>query len=328
MLINVFRNQKPASAVMVLLIFLLLWIPGWWSLDQVRSNGGMPLFGLLFELLGGSVILFRVLTAAMLFWACIVFSNAVNRQDMFKVKNNLALFFGVFLAAAIPEVLASSPAILALPFLALTMRELFRLYFDEGSLMIAFNASIFLSLATLMYAPSVTFFPLLFIAILINGHTDWRHISVILIGYVAPAFIAYSFWVWYPDLMEFNYINYWSAFQQGAIDITLSRSRLPLMIVVLILAVTGGVELALHLSKKRVSNRKNFLLMLWATVAALVGFVLAPANELSHFAILGLPVSLVLANLFYYFRKPFWGNVLAITLLITALISAWSTSGI
>jgi hypothetical protein len=97
---------------------------------------------------------------------------------------------------------------------------------------------------------------------------------------------------------------------------------------VLILAVTGGVELALHLSKKRVSNRKNFLLMLWATVAALVGFVLAPANELSHFAILGLPVSLVLANLFYYFRKPFWGNVLAITLLITALISAWSTSGI
>lgn len=326
MLINVFKNQKPASWALSLLVFVLLWLPGVISNQtEIQLNGGMPLYMFAIDLLGQSWILHSIISALMIWSAAITFNAAVNRQDLFKFKNNFTLFFVVFLVCCVPEISRPSPALWSLPFLALSIRELYKLYFDEGSLMTTLNASLFLSLAWLMYFPIIIFFPLLWIAVLINGYTDWRHIVTVPLGFLTLPFVAFSIWVWVPQLVDLSTPNYWNALRAGEIHVTIKPATLPIMIAILITAVTGTVELSLNLSKKRVSNRKNFLLMIWATIAALMGTLISPANQFTHLSVLALPVSLIMANLFYYFKKPLWANSAAAILFIAALISVFAT---
>ena len=326
MLINVFKNQKPASSVLTLLIFALFWLSDWFLHPvEIQLSGGMPLYMLLVELIGDYLWVHQIVTGIMIWLAAISLNGAVNRQDMFKSKNNLTLFFVIFLICCIPEVVNPSPALWSLPFFALSIRELYKLYFDEGSLMIALNASLFLSLSWLMYFPIIVFFPILWIAILINGYTDWRHITAVVLGFLTPPFIAFSVWVWIPGLVDLTSLNYWTALRTGQIDLTIRPANLPVMIAVLITAVTGTVELTLNLGKKRVSNRKNFLLMIWVIIAALLGFFVSPANQFTHLSVLALPMSLVMANLFYYLKKPLWTNLVMVALLATALISVLVT---
>lgn len=324
MLTNVFKNQKPASSIMALLIFAVLWIPGIISgAPEVEHGGSMPLYSFVISILGNSDVLHQIFSVILVWVAAIVFNAGVNDQDLFKTKNNLTLFFVVFLVYCVPEVAQPSPAIWALPFLALSLRELYKLYFDEGSLIIALNASLFLSIGWLMYFPIVVFFPVVLIASVINGYGDWRHITAVLIGFLAPPLIAFSIWVWVPGIVDLNSVNYWNALMKDQIELTIAPSQIPIMLSILITSVVGIVELALNLGKKRVSNRKNFLLMIWTTVAAMVSMLLSPANQLIHLSIMALPLALIIANLFYYFKKPLWSNVASVILLITAMISVF-----
>ena len=254
----------------------------------------------------------------------ITLNGAVNRQDLFKVKNNFTLFFVVFLGSCIPETSVPSPALWSLPFIGLSLRELLCLYFEERSLLTVMNAGLFLSLGWLMYFPVITFLPLLIIAILLNGYTDWRHIAVIFVGSIALPLIVLPLWIWFPHLINTDLLSFWSALRLGQTDLLIPMAQLPVMIAVLVLSVTSIVELALNLGKKRVSNRKNFLLILWATLIALFGMLIAPVNQVKQLVVLALlPISLIMANFFYYLRNDFWSNALVIMLLIAALISVY-----
>ena len=325
MLLNVFRNQRPASSIIVLILFLVFWLPGWFLRPIViLPEGGMPLFLFVNHLIGNFPWLLKMLSAFGLLASAIIFNGAINRQDFFKTSNNLTLFFIVFLSFSLPDIASGSPAHLALPFLCLSLGQLFKLYFDEGSLLLIFNASLYLSIGTLFYGPLITFLPLLPITLVINGRADWRHVTVIALGLMAPVLIVGSSWIWIPDSSFPAYLTILDSARSGNMDLFVPVSEVPLMISILIVMVISGVELSLNLDKKRVSNRKNFLLMIWASIFGMLGFALAPANQLTHLVVLTVPVGLLLSNFFYYIRQPRLGNVAIVLILISALISVFT----
>ena len=325
MLLNVFRNQRPASNIIVLVLFLVFWLPGWFLRPtEILPEGGMPLFLFVNYIFGNFPWVIKVLSALGLLASAVIFNGAINRQDFFKARNNLTLFFVVFLSFSLPEIVSGGPAHFALPFLCLSLGQLFKLYFDEGSLMLIFNASLYLSIGMLFYGPLITFLPLLLITLIINGRTDWRHLTVIGLGLLAPLIIVGSIWIWLPDSRFPTYVNTLDSALMGNVDLYVPASEVPLMISVLIVMVISGVELSLNLGKKRVSNRKNFLLMIWATIFGMLGFLVAPANQLTHLVVLTVPVGLLLSNFFYYIRKPRLGNLAIVVILISALISVFT----
>lgn len=325
MLLNVFRNQRPASSLVVVLLFLVFWIPGWFLRPTlISTEGGMPLFWLIQRVLGGLPWAVKTLAAVSVLGSAIIFNSAINKQDFFKSRNNLTLFFIVFLSFCMPESSIGSPAHFSLPFLCLSLGQLFKLYFDDGSLVLTFNASLYLAIGMLFYAPMIAFLPLLPITLLINGRADWRHLTVVVFGVIAPILIVSSVWVWLPNHSYLVYETLWSAASQESLDITVPANRVPLMISVLIVMVVSGVELSLNLGKKRVSNRKNFLLMIWAAIFGIIGFSFAPSNQLTHLVVLTVPVGLLLSNFFYYVRNPRMGNLAILVILISALISVFT----
>ena len=325
MLLNVFRNQRPASSLLVVLLFLVFWIPSWFLRPTVISTeGGMPLFWLIESICGDLPWAMKVLAALSVLGSSIIFNSAINSQDFFKSRNNLTLFFVVFLSFCMPESSIASPAHFSILFLSLPLGQLFKLYFDDGSLVLTFNASLYLAIGILFYAPMIAFLPLLPITLLINGRADWRHLTVVLFGIIAPILIVSSVWVWLPNQSYLAYETFWAAASKETLDILIPVTRVPIMISVLIVMVVSGVELSLNLGKKRVSNRKNFLLMIWVSIFGVVGFAFAPANQLTHLIVLAIPVGLLLSNFFYYIRNPKIGNIAILVILISALISVFT----
>ncbi|MEN7548917.1 hypothetical protein AAG747_13425 [Rapidithrix thailandica] len=249
-MLTFFRLNDPFRILGVLLIVFLLRLPfylkglplmipelNWMLVGESLAKGGHmytdvwdnlgPLaagvYWCVVGLFGKSQLVFQILGLILVVIQAFIFNRFLIKNGVYNEKNYLpALFYGLFMCLNF-DFLTLSPALLALTFLLLVLRNIIRLdeRFVEEDI---FKTGIYLGIATLLFAPSVVFLLSTIIGFMLFRSASPRYFMMVLFGFAfaISLVITYYFFVdglknfidfYLASLLTFKGLNYVSWFE-------------------------------------------------------------------------------------------------------------------
>jgi hypothetical protein len=242
----------------------------------------------------------------------------VIRKNQLTKNNTYAIFgYGCFIVM-LPVVFIERYFILASLFLLLGLRRVLSLTSEKNLEKKILDASLWIGVATLFYFWSFLFYAVLFVQILQQKNTTYKHLIIPLLGILVVASLATSYW-----LVFFDSYPQWRTLKEAtAHDFSAYNEwqlLLPASILSTLLLWTAGNRIfkLTKIGKKHKPNQYIILLTLVATMAIAIA---APTKSGAELFFVFPPLAIVAAN--YFERvKEFWFKELLLWLLLLLAIT-------
>jgi hypothetical protein len=324
--ISTTRSHQPISLLLIPLLGILLWLPGFLHPVLPAPQVYMPFYGWMDGFLrahpGFSVsmgLLVSIGTAFLL--------NYIIYQHHILVKRSWlpALLFVVF-SACTPGLLWLNPQLISGIFLLGALHLLLATYRMDKAFGFVFNAGILIGIAALFYLPSIVFLLFAIVVIILLRPFIWREWVILILGStVAPIYTGvYYFW---NDKLQFmtreaiiNPIVHRSFFLKLPVEYYFLTAMTGLM-----LFVSAGRFLS-GAGTSTLKTKKGISVMIWFLVFSLLAVL--PAQ---NFAVAGIlfaiyPISVFASNYFLVARRLWIAETIFLLLLISIVVSYVLTS--
>jgi len=278
MLTSFFSKSKPIHFILVMIFMVLTFF---WNLS-VGWDSGFELADLPFYLL---------LLLALLF-SMFLIDFVSSKNDLTKNNTFRIAFFALFIAV-FPETFLNPEILFANLFLLLAVRRIISLRTKKDISKKILDASLWITVATLISFWSVLFFVLLYTAIILYTNRTLREY---LIPWIAVACVL-MFWNVYTLLTTgLLYLPHFSS-QDFDFDFSeyFSSVKLVQIITVGILFLAAFLHSQVF-SKRRKKFRTRNLLLYFLTVLSLAIIVLTPKKDTAEFLFFALPFCVIVSN--------------------------------
>lgn len=326
MLLRIFKSNTLFSSLLIPVVGILFWIHSFQSpevLDIKLANGAMPLYYLVFNLLNGQAF-WQVLFAFFLVLINSFFVAQLGSSFLF-VRNRSYIPGIIYLitVSSFQSLHTLVPVHLATLCVLISIYFIFDTYHKADEITYTFNASFFLSLASLFYLPALILFPLVWIAIFVLQKSDnWRLLVVPVLGFGAPWMFMWAFsflndtdtTLW-NDILKMLWTDH-NAY-------LLEPYFLILTAVVAIVLTLGSFSVISAYHRMKVSSRKYFVIFYW-----MLGLVLAAALGLMTIgveivALSTIPVAFFVSYYFISDSKYLWKEILTWIYLLTMIFALY-----
>ncbi len=189
MLQRLFSGNRITSAVMIIILGALLWIPSFMSLKTsafyypVRP---MPLYGFLAHGFEGQVFLSKIFAFLFLLFQAVLIVRLNARFILIQERTLLPAFFFLLITAFYMPLLNFSEAIFGSFFFIIMLDLLFSTYKKEPNTYRFFEAGLVLGIASLFYARLIYFLPFIWIVAVIIRPFYWREWLYPVLGAILP----------------------------------------------------------------------------------------------------------------------------------------------
>ena len=279
MIASFFSQSKPIHFVITSVVLLLIFV----ATKYVDS--GVDLSALEFIKQSG------------LFGVCLfslfVLDFFVSRNNLTK-KNSYKLLLFVLFFALIPETLLHSRILVANLFILLAIRRIISIRSKKAVKKKLFDASFWISIATLFYFWSILFFGLVISALIVFVIVDLKNWIIPFIGIITVGILVLS----YAVLTQQDFMSLFENFYQFNFDFSSLNSR-DIIITATLLFALGLWSLFYYLKnlRSRTKNlRPSLTLIIIAAVIALLVIVFAPTKNGSEFIFLFAPLAIIITN--------------------------------
>lgn len=304
MISNFFSQSKPINFVAVSIILLIVFV----ITKYMTLDVALDLFLITKEILFFSVSLFSVF----------VFDFLVNRNNLSK-KNSYKILLFVLFIAILPETLLNSRTLIANLFVLFALRRIISLRSKKEIKKKLFDASFWITVASLLYFWSALFFVLIIAALVLYVITDAKNWLIPVMGILTVAIISVSYMV----VMNQD-IN---KFFNNLIDVSFDFSPLNSKRIIIgstILFSFGIWSLFYYiknLKSKAKSLRPSFSLIIIATIIGLVIVIISPIKDGSEFIFLFAPLAIIMTNYLEVISEKWFKESLLWVLLLTPIIT-------
>lgn len=321
MIIRIFKESHPVSFLIIPVfigIFLLL---AWSDPGNYVVQNPMPLYNLLQaavmvlpEWLAGLIV------AALLISQVFHLNHVVAKHEVLYKNSYLPmLFFAVFLVV-LPPFMNFHPVLFVNTVLIFILDKLFRIYKNPAPLPLVFDTCFLIGVATLIYLPAISLFVLFAIGILILKTFSWRDWLIGVLGLVLPFFFIFLSYFWYDRLGELRNLlipdditSMWDA--RG---IALQGYRITIAVVSVVMLLTlYRIRQNFFKNATRIRNFQQVIFIYLGV--ALLSLAFTGSAAVYRFAILTIPISIMIS---YYFLagKKAWINEVLFWLLIATVV--------
>jgi len=304
MISNFFSQSKPINFVAVSIILLIVFV----ITKYMTLDVALDIFLITKEILFFSVSLFSVF----------VFDFLVNRNNLTK-KNSYKILLFVLFIAILPETLLNSRTLFANLFVLFALRRIISLRSKKEIKKKLFDASFWITMASLLYFWSALFFVLIIAALVLYVITDAKNWLIPVMGILTVAIISVSYMV----VMNQD-IN---KFFNNLIDVSFDFSPLNSKRIIIgstILFSFGIWSLFYYiknLKSKAKSLRPSFSLIIIATIIGLVIVIISPIKDGSEFIFLFAPLAIIMTNYLEVISEKWFKESLLWILLLTPIIT-------
>jgi len=302
MISNFFSKSKPIHLIVVGLLLLLVFV-----LNK-------------FKILTDNFDAVNIANQIGMYFVCLlsvfVFDFFVSRNSLTK-KNSYNILLFVLFFAILPQTILNSRTVFANFFILLALRRLISLRTQKDIKKKLFDASFWLSLATLFYFWSSVFFILVFAALLIYAITDVKNYIIPIIGIVAVAIILSSYLI----LKDIDILNFASNLFDYSLDYSALNSKQIIIGSTLLLSF-GLWALFYYIKNIRSqmkSYRPSFKLIVLAVILGLVILAVAPSKNGSEFIFLFAPLSIIITNYLEVITETWFKETLLWVLIVTPI---------
>ncbi|MFH0894140.1 MAG: DUF6427 family protein [Bacteroidota bacterium] len=186
-----------------------------------------------------------------------------------------------------------------------------------------FNTGFYISLASLFYLPSVFFFVVVWIGLLLfraSKATDWMiSLSGLIIPYLYV--LTYNFW---NDNLEVFFRMHFGEIMQSTEWPDVPVFYWPLIVIATLIGIMAVFQQLNSASKVNVHIRKLRLLLLWFMLTAILTFLFIRDKSIAHLALCAIPFSVIVSNFFQEIKNKKFPEILFWIVVITIFIARFS----
>ena len=279
MISNFFSKSKPIHYIVVSILLLLVFVLA--KFNYLSQNLDVSTFAKQSGLL--------LLCLLSIF----IFDFLVSRNGLTK-KNSYNIVLFVLFFAILPQTILNSQVLIANFFVVLALRRIISLRSQKDIKKKLFDASFWISIATLFYFWSSVFFLLIFAALLIYAIVDLKNYLIPLVGIATVAVIVASYFI----ITNMNIVDFMSGHFGLSFDFSALNSKQ--IIIGSTLLLSFGLWALFYYIKniksKMKSYRPSFKLVIIAAVLGLVIIAVAPSKNGSEFIFLFAPLAIIITN--------------------------------
>jgi hypothetical protein len=314
MLLRILKSNTLFSVLLIPLIGILFWmhslrVPAVLTPDM--ANGAMPLYSLVCQYLKG----FDFWQALIAFFLVIINSFFVAQLgSSFIFPNHRSYLPGILYLITVSSLKSLHfllPVHLATLFVLISIYFILETYHNpETEITYTFNASFFLAVASLIYLPVCTLFPMVWISIFVLQKSDnWRLLAIPVLGFGAPWLFMWS-WSFLSDRASsfWNEIitMLWTSHDSYLFD---PYFLIPTVMVTL-LAMLGSFSVIAVYHRMKVSIRKYFVIFYWMLGLVVVSALGLITIGVEIVALSTIPVVYFITHYFVSDLRMFWKEVL------------------
>ena len=245
--------------------------------------------------------------------------------DFFVSKNNLTkknsykiLMFGLFMAV-LPETLGNSKLLIANLFILLALRRIISLRSRKEIKKKLFDATFWISLATLLFFWASLFYILIFVALFLYAIADVKNWIIPLVGIVAVAIIAASVMI----VMDIDIEHYLHGFFDVSFDYTPLNSKRIIIATTLLLSygVWSSFYFMRNIKHQLKTYKPSFILVIISSLIALLIILVSPYKDGSEFIFLFAPLAIMVSNYLEIIEERWFKESLIILLMVVSLMN-------
>ena len=281
-----------------------------------------PLTAFLYYLLPNNVVVF----SATAYWlnVILVLFNAffINiqfiRHDVLNEKTNLPAFFYLFLSFSSIELNVFSAPLMASSFLLLVANKMF-FYLKKEESQQLYSIGFFLSIASLLYLPSIVFFLVILISLIVFTRSELKSYFLLILGCVFPWMVLLVVFLWNDGFVEFTnvFLAKYFKFRQNYIF----WSEVAYILLIPALVFLSALYLSLR-DRIREINYQNIcrkFVFIWL-MGCLLLFLIAPITTLSFLHIAIMPLAFFYTFYFTQTNKTLIASILLILAFVVMLL--------
>jgi hypothetical protein len=319
LLSNILKNNLPVSvlsAILFLTISFFLKIP--FNETTPQSANGILLFFL--QNANGIRIINLSLSFVFCLATCLLLHYSISRTETLSKVNYFPLFISSLLISESLLFFDLHPGIISNFLILLGIHRILASYRLEAAKGPLFDGGFCISLAILVYFPSVAMLPLVFIAIGILRPFVWREWISALIGVLTPPsfLIALLFITGNEHLINRFEINSLFSFNPIIKDFKIVQFIL-LSVLLTIFFMVIMSRIGKGSQGRKIRQQKNIQILFFWTFLGLVTFFIDSPFNTSVPVILVAPFSILIGEWLGNFKKEYQSDLI-ILCLITALI--------
>ncbi|RXP61377.1 hypothetical protein EC396_04060 [Lutibacter sp. HS1-25] len=233
----------------------------------------------------------------LLVFACFVFFilgvNFVIQKNNLTYNNSYALLFIVLMLGTFYETMFSNSVLFANFVLLLSWRKIYSLKSGTNVKQKLFDASFWVGIATLIYAWSLFYIVLIYLAIIIYQKLDFKNLWIPLIGFSTPIFIYFTYFFYTDNLAVFY--ERW-LFEPNLNFVVYNQLKFLIPITFLLtLGIWSIVNLTPKFANRGVNSKRAWRVVLNQLLISVFILLLSPVKNGSEMFFIVFPLSLIVA---------------------------------
>jgi hypothetical protein len=306
----------------IALVFItaILWVPGFSGHGTLISGPELitPLYQAAYGLLAMSPTASTILAILIVFASALSLNNILSYHDLTPKNNLLPALIFIVLMSSNPLILNAYPLIIALPLLTWFLHTIYKMNDEPENYMEVFNASILVSIISMIYFPAAILWILIWLALLIYGSFNGRNIIISFIAFLLPYLYLGLYFFWTDRLEEagFTYLSYF----QSVFHFEMNTSMLQWVIwglFLIFMLLPSFMRISSSLSVFGINYRKKMAVTIWLMVFSLPMIIMS--GKLDYHTMIFLPASVMTAHYFHLFKRSVL-NELALLLFIILIL--------
>jgi hypothetical protein len=321
MFIRTSRTHQPVSLILIPVLGILLWLPGFLNPVVPAEQVFMPFYAPI-DVFCREHPFFSVCAGFLLSVGEAFFLNYIIYQHHILTKRSWlpALMF-VVLSACTPGLLWLNPQLIAGFFLLCALHFLLGTYRTDKAFGSVFNSGILIGIAALFYLPSIVFLLFAIVAIILLRPFIWREWIIMILGTTIAPIYAGVYFFWHDKLHYMTHEIILNPIVHRDFFLKLPAEYYFLTAMTLLLLIVSAGRFLSGAGTSTLKTKKGISVMIWFLVFSLLAVL--PAQ---NFAVAGIifaiyPLSLFASNYFLVARRLWLAELLFFALLASIVVS-------
>lgn len=317
MILQAFKNQRPTTLVLLVLVALCLWS---FSLANINSSDGQfnaSIYHWFLHFIEDIPFIQPLAAVILIIMQAIMVNNIVMGNLLIATRTYVPALVYIVLMSCTPELLTFHPGLIGNFFLILMLNRLFDTYRSEKSFAKIFDAGLFLGLASTVYFPYILVLVFGWISLSILRSFAWRDWVVYASGALVPYLFILTYYYAFDDLTNLTSHFVLLDINRAYEDVSIPYYYFPLLITFFGLIVFSAKTVFLEWRIGAIKVKKLLsTLMVFSGIGILFPLLSSGLNIASYVA-LAIPLCIYLSNYFINSARPIVAEISFLLLLVS-----------
>ncbi|MBN2613974.1 MAG: hypothetical protein JXB00_20620 [Bacteroidales bacterium] len=309
MFLRLFKSNRPAVVILLPLIVILAWLPGFSDTSFVTfpfDSFPAPLYKPLIDFCTSHIVVSKIISLFLLFMMSILMVRLNIRYFFIPERTYMPAFIYLMITSGVIMLQRCTPVLFASLILLLVFYRIFESYKYQGIAYHYFDTALMVSFSGLIYFNSLFFIIFIWLGLIILRTPKWREWVFSIIGFILPFLFLMAYYYFFDkDLGELSLTFRTSIIARSKMISDTSGLVVFLVVLALIFLVSSFFMLNKYDTKK-IHARKFFLYFFWVFALSVMLYFIVPSFGVDLILIIAIPVTFLISHYFVFARLNFF----------------------